>query len=480
MSYENTTVPATTLNAETSPPLSEKKPFLQSLTEDWWAVLIGSTIIIAALVITGTVTGFKFTVPVYQWANTDDLLNKVLTGSNLLLIATIGILFAILSSVAIRLSGGSIRNYLAGFSLVFVIGIISLIIAGNKTISYYGIEYVVFALVIGLLIGNLTKIPDWLREAARSEFFIKTGLVILGTSVLFTDIVKAGLPGILQAVLVVSVVWFFALWLSRKLKVDDEFGVILASAVAICGVSAAIVAAGAIKGDKKKLSYVTTLVLLVAIPMMILQPWLIKALHIPEIVGGAWLGGTLDTTASVTAAAALVGPAALKAGVIIKFSQNVLIGVAAFFIAIWWTYRKGTNANASSVGLSSSNDVRLSPSKPTSTDQTPTEKPGLGVVWERFPKFVLGFIAASLIFSFLIPVDTAKSVSGILNSLRTVWFALAFVAIGLEARFTDLVKIEGGRPAVAFIGAQLFNILWTLIWAWLLFGGILLATPDIK
>ncbi len=458
MSYENTTVSAATLNAETLPPLPEKRSFLQSLTEDWWAVLIGSTIIIAALVIAGTVTGFKFTLPVYQWATTADLLNKVLTGSNLLLIAGIGILFAILSSVAIRLSGGSIRNYLTGFSLVFIIGIISLIIAGNKTINYYGVEYVVFALIIGLLIGNLTKIPDWLREAARSEFFIKTGLVILGTSVLFTDIVKAGLPGILQAVLVVSVVWFFALWLSRRLKVDDEFGVILASAVAICGVSAAIVAAGAIKGDKKKLSYVTTLVLLVAIPMMILQPWLIKTLNIPEIIGGAWLGGTLDTTASVTAAAALVGPAALKAGVIIKFSQNVLIGVAAFFIAIWWTYRKGTNANA----------------------QAPTEKPGLGVVWERFPKFVLGFIAASLLFSFLIPVDTAKSVSGILNSLRTVWFALAFVAIGLEARFTDLVKIEGGRPAIAFIGAQLFNILWTLIWAWLLFGGILLATPDIK
>jgi uncharacterized membrane protein YadS len=465
MSYENTTVPAATLNAETLPPLPEKKSFLGSLTEDWWAVLIGSTIIIGALVIVAAITGFKFTVPVYQWANTSDLVNKVLTGPNLLLIAGIGILFAILSSVAIGLSGGSIRNYLTGFSLVFVIGIISLIIAGNKTISYYGVEYVVFALIIGLLIGNLTKIPDWLREAARSEFFIKTGLVILGTSVLFTDIVKAGLPGILQAVLVVSVVWFFALWLSRRLKVDDEFGVILASAVAICGVSAAIVAAGAIKGDKKKLSYVTTLVLLVAIPMMILQPWLIKALHIPEIVGGAWLGGTLDTTASVTAAAALVGPAALKAGVIIKFSQNVLIGVAAFFIAIWWTYRKGATAP----------DARLSPSKPA-----PTEKPGLGVVWERFPKFVLGFIAASLIFSFLIPVDTAKSVGGILNSLRTIWFALAFVAIGLEARFTDLVKIEGGRPAIAFIGAQLFNILWTLIWAWLLFGGILLATPDIK
>src|SRR6185312_2961022 len=136
------------------------------------------------------------------------------------------------------------------------------------------------------------------------------GLIILGTSILFTDIIQAGLPGILQAVAVVSVVWFFALWLSRRLKVDDEFGVILASSVSICGVSAAIVASGAIKGDKKKLSYVTALVLLVAIPMLVGLPWIIRKMGISDVVGGAWLGGTLDTTASVTAAAELVGPAA--------------------------------------------------------------------------------------------------------------------------------------------------------------------------
>src|SRR5438045_5786283 len=108
--------------------------------------------------------------------------------------------------------------------------------------------------------------------------------------------------------------------------------------------------------------------------MMIIMPYVIKHMHLLDVVAGAWLGGTLDTTASVTAAAQLVGPIATKAGVIIKFSQNVLIGVAAFFIALWWTYRKGKDA--------AGND---------------NEKPGLGVVWERFPKFVLGFIAASLV-----------------------------------------------------------------------------------
>ena len=436
--------------------VSIKKSFFSSLSEDIWAVWIGGLLIAAILAFALFDQGYKFTTVTYQWSNAEELLNKVLSVKNLLLIILIAIVFGFLSSIAILLSGGNLKKFVPGFLSIFLFAIIALIIAGNKSINYYGIEYVVFALVIGLLLNNLTSLPSWLKEAARSEFFIKTGLVILGTSVLFTDIIKAGLPGILQSIIVVAVVWFVALWIARKLKVDDEFGVILASAVSICGVSAAIVASGAIKGDKKKLSYITTLVLLVAIPMLIIQPWLIKKLGIPEIVGGAWLGGTLDTTASVTAAAQLVGPVALKAGVIIKFSQNVLIGVAAFFIASWWALRKTTQKDEKA------------------------EKPGLGVVWERFPKFVLGFIAVSLIFSFLVPAETTKQVSGFLNSLRTIWFALAFVSIGLEAKFSDLVKIQGGRPALAFIIAQVFNIIWTLIFAYLLFGGYIFPVPDIR
>jgi len=433
---------------------ANKRSFLSGLSEDIWAVFIGGLLI--AIILAGVFfSDIKFTTPVYQWENGNDLLSKVLTGSNLLLLTVVGIVFLFLSSSAVAASGNNIKKYIAGFGIIFILAVLSLIIAGNKSISYYGIEYVVFALSIGLLLNNLFHLPTWLKEAARSEFFIKTGLIILGTSILFTDIIKAGLPGILQSVLVVAAVWFFALWLCRRLKVDDEFGVILASAVSICGVSAAIVASGAIKGDKKKLSYVTTLVLLVAIPMLIILPWVIKKLGIPEIVGGAWLGGTLDTTASVTAASELVGPVATKAGVIVKFSQNVLIGIAAFLIAAWWVLKK----------------------TPASIGQ---EKPSLKLIWERFPKFVLGFIVASLIFSFVIPADTGKQVSGILNSLRTIWFALAFVSIGLEARFLDLFKVQEGKPALAFIGAQLFNIIWTLLWAYLLFGGVLFPPPEIK
>ncbi|WP_421939035.1 YeiH family protein [Pedobacter sp.] len=433
----------------------DKKTFLQSLTEDWWAVILGTIIIATVLYLSGN--GTSISLPAYKWSNTDDLFNKILAPHNLLLIVETGAIFLALAGVAILLSGGHVGRFATGFTLIYVLATISFIIGGNKTVSYYGLEYVVFALLIGIALGNLVQLPEWLKEAVRSEFYIKTGLVILGTSIVSGDLIKAGLPGIIQAVIVVTAVWFFSLWLSRKLKVDDEFGVILASAVSICGVSAAIVAAGAINGDKRKLSYVTTLVLVMAIPMMIIQPWAVKFFHIPEVVGGAWLGGTLDTTATVTAAGDIVGPIAVKAGVIAKFSQNVFIGVAAFFIAIWWAYKK---PKAEAAGV-----VRA-------------ESPGLKIVWERFPKFVLGFIGASLVFSFLLEPATAKSIGSSLNGLRTIWFALAFISIGMEAKFSSLVKLQGGKPAFTFVTAQIFNIFWTLLWAYILFGGYLFPVPD--
>jgi uncharacterized membrane protein YadS len=241
--------------------------------------------------------------------------------------------------------------------------------------------------------------------------------------------------------------------LCRKLKVDDEFAAMLSTAVSICGVSAAIAACGAIQGDKKKLSYVTSLVLIVAVPMMIVMPWVVKSTGMDDLVAGAWLGGTLDTSASVVAAGALISDAAMKTGVIVKFSQNALIGVAAFALAIWWTLKTGA---------------------------TTGQRPSTRVIWQRFPKFVLGFVAASAVFSFWLPGDLVSGTRSALGEIRTWWFALAFVCIGLETRFIELATTEQGRPALAFIGAQAINVVWTLLVALLLFGGILFAQPVIN
>jgi uncharacterized membrane protein YadS len=227
----------------------------------------------------------------------------------------------------------------------------------------------------------------------------------------------------------------------------------LATAVSICGVSAAIAACGAIQGDKKKLSYVTSLVLIVAVPMMIVMPWIAKTAGMNDLVAGAWLGGTLDTSASVVAAGALISDAAMKTGVIVKFSQNALIGVAAFMLAIWWAFKVGAATG---------------------------ERPSAAVIWQRFPKFVLGFVAASALFSFALPADVVGGTRGLLTEVRTWWFALAFVCIGLETRVVALATTDRGRPALAFLGAQGINVVWTLLLAWLLFGGVLFAQPAIN
>jgi uncharacterized integral membrane protein (TIGR00698 family) len=416
--------------------------------EDWLAVWVGFLSILLVL------AGLRTQLPAFGWAAGADLGAKVLAGQNLVRMAIAGLSLGVLSIAAVTMMRGSPANFAAGFPVVFVLAVIAQIIAGHAAVTSWGFEYVIFAFALGLLISNTSGVPRWLMEAARTEFFIKTGLVILGAGILFGDLVQAGLLGIAQAVLVVSVVWFVCFKLAQRLGVDDELATMMASAVSICGVSAAIATCGAIQGDRKKLSYVTSLVLIVAAPMMVAMPLVVKTFQIPDLVGGAWLGGTLDTSASVVAAGEMVSEAARNAGVVVKLSQNVLIGVAAFVLTIWWAVRKNPSGSSGS--------------------------PGLAVIWERFPKFVLGFIAASLAFSFLVDAATVQATKSLLTGLRTMWFALAFASIGLETRFAELTKEGSGRAALAFLGGQAFNVVWTLILAYLLFGGILVSEPVFK
>ncbi len=380
--------------------------------------------------------------------------DKVFSAPNLLKVLYVGIAWLVVGAIGFALIGGKVGAFVIGFPAVFILAWLGRVIAGNGLFVDYGVEYVIFALLLGLLISNTIGTPKWLMPAVQTEYFIKTGLVILGAGLLFLEVIQAGVLGILQAVLVVFVIWYVCFWMARKLRVDDDFAAMLSSSVAICGVSAAIATCGAIQGDKKKLSYVTSLVLIVAVPMMIVMPWIVKAFQMNDIVAGAWLGGTLDTSASVVAAGALISDAAMKTGVIVKFSQNALIGVAAFILVVWWTYKAGAKAGG--------------------------DKPSAGIIWERFPKFVLGFLIASAVFSFFLPQPLVDGTKSVLGELRVWWFALAFVCIGLETKFVDLATMEGGRPAVAFLGAQAVNIVWTLLLAYLIFGGVLFPVPDIK
>lgn len=378
---------------------------------------------------------------------------KVFSVDNILLAVYIGIGYLILSIIAMAVMGEKVGAFIVGFPVVFILAWAAQFIAGNYTILYWGVEYVLWCLFLGLFVSNVLGVPKWLAVAVRTEFYIKSGLVILGAGILFGEIVEAGAYGIVQAVLVVGAVWYVTFWVARKLQVDDEFAAILSSAVSICGVSAAIATSGAVKGDPKKLSYTTSILLLCVIPMLIGEPLIAKAVGMPDVVAGAWLGGTLDTSGSVVAAGALISETAMKTGVIVKLSQNVLIGFAAFILAVVWTFKGKAEPGA--------------------------EKPGLMEIWYRFPKFVLGFMVASLLFSFVLSPATVSATKGMLGGLRTWWFALAFTSIGLETKFGELAKLGGGRPAIAFLIGQGFNIIWTLILAYLIFGGVLFPAPKL-
>lgn len=409
------------------------------LHEDWAVVWLGFLIILVTLYL------YVVPVPSFGWSGGEDLSVKVLSASNLGVVLTQFIFVYIIGILAVLLTGKQLKSFLIVFPIIFVIAIVAMILTGNTFIKGLGLEAVIFSLSIGLIIGNAVKLPAWFRDTLSAEMFVKIGLVLLGSGVIFGDILKAGGLGLLQALVVVLSVWYFAFWVCKKLKLDEELSMMISSAVSICGVSAAIATAGAIKGDSKKLSYVISMVLITAIPMMILMPVAARWMGLSEEVTGAWLGGTIDTTGAVVASGTLVGETALKLSTIVKFSQNVLLGLAAFAISLYWTY----NSNAAGKSV---------------------EKPTLGLIWDRFPKFVLGFVAVSVFFSFVLSPEKISQVKDSLKGLQTLWFVMAFTSIGLETRFADLFNAQGKKPLYAFLIAQGFNIIVTLVVAYFLFG----------
>ena len=399
----------------------------QFRNEDWMSSLMGLLLVALVILAPGWIPKFPKTLS---------------TGDAWLAVGGLFLITLVFSGLGIRLIGERLRGFLPAFVGIFALSVLCQYAASIPAIKTLGLESVFFSVALGLLIRNTVGLPVWLAPAVRSEYYIKIGLVLLGTSVLFGEIMKAGALGLLQALVVVLAVWYFTFWLAKKLKVDSEMGIMLASAVSICGVSAAIATCGAIKGDSKKLSFVVSIVLIVAIPMMYLMPLLAKWMGLTPEVAGAWLGGTIDTTGAVVASGKFLGETAETYSVIIKSSQNVLLGLAAFAISVYWSMRGKENA----------------------------EKPTPKVIWDRFPKFVVGFVLVSLVFSFLLPGAEAKAAGSLAKGLREAMFSLAFVCIGLETDFRDIFKKENSRNIKTFLTAQGFNIVVTLIMAFLLFG----------
>jgi len=224
---------------------------------------------------------------------------------------------------------------------------------------------------------------------------------------------------------------------------------VISADMSVCGVSAAIATAAACRAKKEELSFAIGLSLTFTVIMMIVLPAVITALGLSPTLGGAWLGGTIDATGAVAAAGGMLGEEALRAAATIKMIQNILIGVTAFGVAAYWVARvektdSGTRPNAMEI-------------------------------WYRFPKFVIGFVAASIIFSILyetlpggdVLVTTMRSST---KTLRGWFFCLAFVSIGLETDFRKLTHfLKGGKPLMLYLAGQTLNLILTFAMAWLMF-----------
>lgn len=334
-------------------------------------------------------------------------------------------------------------------SLVMVIALAIvahwLTVTGRLVLGRELLEYPLWAVAVGLVANGFLRVARWherLNGTWRTEFFLKTGLVLLGATVNVRDVVSFGSRGLLQAAVLVTAVFFFTWFLAGLFRLEPKLKALMAAAISICGVSAAIAAAGSVLAKKEHLTYVATLVIVFALPLMLLQPVLAKFLGLSAPVAGAWIGGNIDTTAAVVGAGAIHSETAMKVASVVKMSQNALIGVAAFLLALYWALQGGYEG----------------------------ETAGARVLWDRFPKFVLGFVAASVFTTLasgagLIEPGQIK----VLTALRNWFLTLAFVSMGLEINPRGLLAL-GVRPVAVYALATVFNMGLALGVAWLIFG----------
>jgi uncharacterized integral membrane protein (TIGR00698 family) len=365
------------------------------------------------------------------------------------------VVLLVLFAVAVSIQGHSPVRFAMGFAGVFALALLSYVLAGQEVIKHYNLEYALWAVLLGLLISNTVGTPKWLSTATRTEFYIKTGLVMLGAEVLFNKLLALGLPGVFVAWVVTPIVlvstYLFGQYI---LKIPSKsLNLVISADMSVCGVSAAVATAAACRAKKEELSLAIGLSLIFTVVMMVVMPFVVRVSGMGEVVGGAWIGGTVDSTGAVAAAGELVGSVAKDVAATVKMIQNILIGVIAFAVAVFW----------------------VSFIEPREDGK----RPSVYEIWRRFPKFTLGFLGVSLLLSYCqsLGIEGKALVSSIVDgaskSTREWLFCLAFVSIGLESNFREYRHmLSEGKPVILYVCGQALNLLLTFLMAWLMFSKI--------
>lgn len=414
------------------------------LKEDWWAIWLGLGIILAALAFFyagGTLKPLAVTPP--RWENFATVTTHLAkTWPMYLLLYAV---FCAVFTIAATIMGHKAGEFIPGFTLIYIVSLLILIASSWKYASVYSLEAPLIALILGLIVGNGISLPRWLNTAFRTEFYIKTGIVLLGATLPLTLIIHAGPIAFIQAT-IVSFTTFITIWLVgvKVFKLDKRFASVLGAAGSVCGVSAAIAVGGAVKADKDHVSIGISIVSLWAIVWIFLLPIICKALGLSAAVSGAWIGTSEFADAAGFAAAAAIGhETAIHTFTLMKvIGRDIWIGLWAFILAFisccYWDAKDNNRVG---------------------------DKPSAVEIWLRFPKFVLGFFAAVLLMSFVASgftqVEFGKLVTPKLiapiKDLRTWTFVFTFLCIGLTTRFRELAKF-GWAPFWAFTAGVAVNV----------------------
>ncbi len=439
-------------------------------TEDWLSVWIG--VVIIALGCVAVLTGwFDFSALSFKTWTVGETLSEKDAAKVIPLAQQLGswafwakclktvLILGTLFGIGVKLQGEKLRKFIPAFLALFAIAVIVRLVSAEFSLKRY-LEWAFWALLIGLLIANTVGVPKWLKPAIRTEFFIKIGLVVFGFSILFSNIAKFGLYGLGIAWGVTPIVIIFMWWFGNKvLKITNKpLLMTISAATSVCGTSAAI-ATGAASGAKKEdLSVAISISIIFTILMMVFEPMIIQWCGLGEIMGGALIGGTVDSTGAVVLAGSALGPVAEQVASLVKMIQNILIGFIAFFVAIFFARK---------------------------IDKTGKSEVGASEIWTRFPKFILGFMAASIVASIIfVPAFGAEqtgAINKVLGQYKDWAFVLAFTSIGLDTNFKQIAKsMQGGKVLWLYIIGQTFNLLLTFAVVWLLLSGKIFPQPDIK
>jgi uncharacterized membrane protein YadS len=365
--------------------LSNRKWYSDMITkEDWWAIWLGLGLIFLTMIFFWSGNSIKsWAVTPGSWSNFSEIIKDVSLQYNAWIILFIGFVFLFTLSTAIM--GIQVNKFLPGFIVLFIGSLLIFYLSASKFMQSMDIGAPLLALIVGLIISNIVKPPSWLQPALLTEYYIKTGIVLLGATLPLTLIFTAGPIAFFQATIVSICTWltiFFAA--TRIFKLENQFGAVLGAGGAVCGVSASIAVGGAVKAKKDHIAIAIAIVSIYAIVMIFILTFVTKT-WIPEKmspgVAGAWIGTSEFADAAGFAVAAELatehGDAPIHTFTLMKvIGRDIWIGIWAFVLSIisvlFWEKKENTK-----------------------------EKLGANIIWQRFPKFVLGFFAASIIMSFI-------------------------------------------------------------------------------